>query len=178
MLSVETVSNCDSSRAKSAAFALATGWENYMNSNSDKISSCLSEMRKTAIDVICQFKYADDSVYDSLEKSYINNLICASPDYEEIKKSLDALAAINTDKAVNLLYVFLQGLHQKKFIGMWGQRENQIFPWVVSSLGVTKITSRNIWNLLVVIFRNEKYSVKERLHVKDALVKIKAALSA
>jgi hypothetical protein len=169
MISVET----SSSNAKSAAFALANGWENYMNSTSDKVDSCLSEMRKTAIDVICQSGYADDSVYDSLEKSYINNFISADPDYEEINKTLDALAAISTDKAISLLFIFLQGLHQKKSMNSWSKKEEIIFPWVVNSLGLTKILSRNVWNLLVVIYRNEKYSKKERIYVRDALVKMK-----
>jgi hypothetical protein len=165
----------DSSKAKSAAFALANGWESYMNSTSDKINSCLSEMRKTSIDIICQTGYADNSVYDSLEKSYINNFISAQPDYEEIHKALDALAAINTDKAISLLFIFLQGLHQKKCVDSWSSKEVQIFPWVVDCLGITKIKSRNIWNLLVAIYHSEKYTKEERLHTREALIKIKAA---
>jgi len=163
--------------AKHAAFALATGWQNYMNST-DKSNACLSHMRKTAIDVICQEKYADDSVYDSLEKSYINNFISTEPDFEEIKKTLDALAAINTDRAISMLLLFLQGLHQKKCNGTWGNKENEILPWVINSLGVAQAKSRNVWNLLVVIYRTDKYSNKERLHAKKALLKIKEAFAA
>ncbi|MCL2265684.1 MAG: hypothetical protein FWC22_06550 [Treponema sp.] len=161
------------SQAKSAAFALAAGWESYMKDTSDKVNSCLSEMRKTAIDVIIQFKYADDSVYDSLEKSYINNFLSAEPDYDEIKKTLDALAAINTDKAIKLLFIFLQGLHQKKSLGKWSNKEAQIFPWIVSNLAITKIKSTNIWNLLVAIYRAEKYSEEEREYAREALIKIR-----
>jgi len=162
-----------SSQAKSAAFALAAGWESYMKDTSDKVNSCLHEMRKTAIDVICQFGYADDSVYDSLEKSYINNFLSDEPDYEEIEKTLNALAAINTDRSVGLLFIFLQGLHQKKTLGKWGVKETQIFPWVVGNLALSKIKSKNIWNLLVAIYHAEKYSNKERLCAKEALVKIR-----
>ncbi|MCL2211913.1 MAG: hypothetical protein FWB95_08335 [Treponema sp.] len=163
-----------SAQAKSAAFALATGWENYMNST-DKMSSCLSEMRKAAIDIICQTGYADESVYDSLEKSYINNFLSDEPDYEEVKKTLKALAVINTDKTEGLLFIFLQGLHQKKHRGVWTVKEQRIFPWVITAIGLSKIKSRNIWNLLLVIFRSEIYSNSERMHAKNALMRIKAA---
>ena len=162
-----------SSQAKSAAFALAAGWESYMKDTSDKVDNCLHEMRKTAIDVICQYGYADESVYDSLEKSYINNFLSDKPDYEEIQKTLNALAAINTDRSVSLLFIFLQGLHQKKSLGKWSGKETQIFPWVVSNLGVSNIRSKNIWNLLVAIYNAEKYSKEERLCVKNALIKIR-----
>jgi len=163
----------DFSRAKSAAFALATGWESYMNSTSDKVSNCLSEMRKAAIDVICQAKYADASVYDSLEKSYISNFISPAPDYEEIQKTLEALAAINTEKAIQLLLLFLQGLHQKRCNGLWSSKEDLIFPLLVNSLGATKRISRNIWNLLVAIYRTDKYTTKQRLYAREALMSIK-----
>jgi hypothetical protein len=162
----------NSSRARSAAFALAAGWENYMKNTSDSINKCLSEMRKTAIDVISKCGYADDSVYDSLEKSYINNFISNDPDYEEIEITLNALAAINTHRAVKLLFLFLQGLHQKKCNGLWSAKEELVFPWIINSLGLIKIKSRNIWNLLVVIYRSDKYSKKERLHTRDILKKI------
>jgi len=160
------------SKAKSAAFALATGWDSSMASSNENFISCLSEMRKTAIDAICEAKYADDSVYDSLEKSYINNFISNKPDFEEIRKTLNALAAINSEKSVGMLFIFLQGLHQKRCIDNWSKKEEQIFPWVVSSLGVTKRKVRNLWNLLIVIYKSEKYSVKERLNARDALKSI------
>jgi hypothetical protein len=159
----------DNSKARSAAFALAAGWDSSMQNFSEDHMSCLSEMRKAAIDTICKAGYADNSVYDSLEKSYINNFISANPDFEEIKKTLMALAAINTDKSVDLLFIFLQGLNQKKCNDQWGSKEEQVFPWIVSSLGETKNKSRNVWNLLLVIYRSEKYSKKERLYARDAL---------
>jgi len=162
-----------SSQAKSAAFALAAGWEGYMKDTSDKVNHCMQEMRKTAIDTICQYRYADESVYDSLEKSYINNFLCEKPDYEEIHKTLNALAAINTDKSISLLFIFLQGLHQKKSLGNWSGKETQIFPWVVANLGLTNIKSKNIWNLLVAIYHAERYSREERLCAKNALIKIR-----
>jgi len=162
--------------AKSAAFALKIGWENCMNA-SDNALKCQSTMRKAAMEIILKTGYADDSVYDSLEKSYINNMISAEPDYEEINKTIDALAAINTEKSVELLFVFLQGLHQKKHTGTWGKKEEIIFPWIVNSFCIINVKCKNIWNLLVVIFRTEKYSNNERLHAKNALIKIKAAAS-
>ena len=164
-------------KAKSAAFALKNGWESCMNA-SDNARKCQSAMRKAAIEIIVQTGYADDSVYDSLEKSYINNVISTEPDYEEINKTIDALASINTEKSTGLLFIFLQGLHQKKHTGIWEKKEEMIFPWIVKSLCFINVKSKsikNIWNLLVVIFRTEKYSNNERLHAKNALIKIKEA---
>ena len=166
----------DSKEAKSAAFALKIGWENLMSA-SDNARKCQSAMRKAAMETILKTGYADDSVYDSLEKSYINNMISAEPHFEEINKTIDALAAINTEKSVGLLFVFLQGLHQKKHSGMWGEKEETIFPWIVNSFCFTKVNSKNLWNLLVVIFKTEKYSNNERMHAKNALVKLKEAVS-
>ena len=162
----------DYTKAKSAAFALATGWDSSMHSSSEDHMSCLSEMRKTAIDTICKAKYADDSVYDSLEKSYINNFVRKNPDFDEIKKTIKALAAIDTDKSVNMLFIFLQGLNQKKCNEQWSSKEEQVFPWIVHGLGITKSKSRNVWNLLLVIYRSEKYSKNERLHAGKALKSI------
>lgn len=166
----------NSSNPRSAAFALAIGWADYMN-NTDKVNDCKSEMRKAAIDVICQSGYADDSVYDSLEKSYINNFISNNPDYEEIRKTLNALASINTNKAAGLLLLFLQGLHQKRCADSWGDKEEQIYPWVIESLGRMKHVSKSAWNLLVIIIRTEEYSIKERICARDALIKMKERIS-
>jgi len=163
----------NTAEARSAAFALANGWADYMNSGSDRMTDCLREMRKTAIDVICRYGYADDSVYDSLEKSYVNNFINPHPDYEEIKKTLEALAAIDTDRSVRLLLLFLQGLHQKRNNGLWSEKETQIFPWITHCISSTKVISRNVWNLLMAIYRADKYSTQEKLHARNALVKLK-----
>jgi hypothetical protein len=165
----------DSAQAKSAAFALATGWADFMSATSDKIDESKSFMRKTALDVICQTGYADDSVYDSLEKSYLNNFISKYPDFEEIHKTLIALSSINTDQSVNMLFIFLQGLNQKKNNGIWTNKEEQIFPWIVENLSVSNRITKNIWSLLVLIFRTEKYSESERNCAKEALVKIREA---
>ena len=116
----------DSAQAKSAAFALATGWSDYLSATSDKIDEGKSFMRKTALDVICQTGYADASVYDSLEKSYLNNFIREIPDYDEIHKTLIALSSINTDQSINLLFIFLQGLNQKGVTAS-GQRKKSKF---------------------------------------------------
>ena len=164
----------DSTEARSAAFALKIGWESCMNA-SDKARHCQSAMRKAAIEVILRTGYADASVYDSLEKSYINNFISEEPDFEEINKTIDALAAINTEESAGLLFVFLQGLHQRKHTGSWGEKEETIFPWVVDGLCFTNVKCKNLLNLLIVIFRTDKYSTNERLYVKNALIKIKEA---
>ena len=165
----------DIAQAKSAAFALATGWADYLSATSDKIDEGKSFMRKTALDVICQTGYADASVYDSLEKSYLNNFIREIPDYDEIHKTLIALSSINTDQSINLLFIFLQGLNQKKSNGIWTKKEEQIFPWIVENLSVSNHITKNIWSLLVLIYRTEKYSESERNCAKEALVKIREA---
>ena len=166
----------DFSKARSAAFALARSWEAHMKDASDKTRVCLNEMRKTCIDVICRTGYADDSVYDSLEKSYINNVISTEPDFDEIGKTLDALAAINSHKAASLLYHFLHGLHQKKRVGPWSDTENVVFPWVLNSLAILKLEFRHAWDLLVTICCSGHYTAEERIFARDTLIRMKGGI--
>ena len=166
----------DFSKARNAAFALARGWEAHMKDVSDKTHVCLREMRKTCIDVICQTGYADDSVYDSLEKSYIHNVISAEPDFDEIGKTLKALAAINSDKAVRLLYQFLHGLHQKKCGGTWSDTEKIVFSWIINHLAMIKPKFQSVWNLLITIYRSEVYTIEERLSARDTLIEMKEVM--
>ena len=163
-------------KARSAAFALATSWEHNMKEAGSKTCARLNEMRKTCIDVICQTGYADKQVYDSLKKSYSNNLISANPDFDEIRKALDALAAINSDEAVNLLYQFLLELHQKKCTGTWKDTENTVYPWIINCLAIVKPKGRNVWNILISICQSGDYSAEERLSARDVLVKMKETM--
>jgi len=162
------------SKAKEAAFALALGW----NSPDSASWDCprLSEMRKAAIDAISLFGIANNSVYENLEKSFFNNLNKQKPDFEEIRKTLNALTELNTTETVNLLYKFLCELHGKRD-SCWGDKENQAYTWVVNSLRITHSTSRKIMKLLYDILRSEIYSRQERLCAKDALIEIREHLT-
>ena len=163
-------------KAKEAAFALAVGW----SSNGTTVEDCsrLSEMRKTAIDAISQFGIANDLVYENLEKSFTNNLSNKKPDFEEIRKTLNALTVLNTEETVNLLYKFLYELNGKRGSRCWGDKENQVFQWVIGSIRITKTTSKKIITLLYNILRNEIFSIQERTCAKDALIDLKDNLRA
>jgi hypothetical protein len=86
----------NSSKARVASVALATGW--YYSTSNMTYQRNLREMRMSAIDTIRVLGAADNSVYANLDKSYRNNFVNTVPDYEEIKKTIDALSAIQTDE--------------------------------------------------------------------------------
>ena len=149
------------SKAKVAAVALAAGWS-YPTS-SPVYQRDLREMRKSAIDVIRVLGVQDNSVYVNLDRSYTNNFISAYPDYDEIRKTLDALAAIKTDEAVQLLLKFLRDLHTRRRSGPWGvTKERQLFNWVISSIGATKTQNPDVKTMLITIQRSQDYTGAEQ----------------
>ena len=155
------------SKAKVAAVALATGWT-YATTNKNYQTN-LREMRKGAIKAIEQYGASDDSVYDYLEKSYSNNFINISPDYDEIEATLNALAALKTDKAVDLLYKFLRELHARRRNGPWARKERLLFEQVVSSIGKTGTKSTDVRLLLGTIQRTDTYTSQERTMALNAV---------
>jgi len=157
----------DSSKAKVAAAALSTGWI-YTTSNRNFVAN-LSSMRKSAIDTIRQVGVADNSVYDFLERSYSRNFISNSPDYDEIMLTLNALAAVGSDEAVELLMKFLRELNDRRRIGPWGNKETQVFQWVVSCLGATRTQSSEARLLLNRIQHSSDYTPREQTRAGDAL---------
>jgi len=159
----------DISKVKKAAFALATGWDNFKESHNEKYKTYLGEIRKNAIDVICQFGYSDDSVYKNLGKSYTINILSAAPDYDEIKKTLDALAAIKSDRAISMLTKYFMELHIKRCNTQWGNKEDIIYPWIVNSIGLTKYKTKNISYILGIILQTDKYTLQERQHAENVL---------
>jgi hypothetical protein len=159
-----------SSKANVAAVALATGW-NY--TTPDKaMQEKLRDMRKAAIDTIRQYGVANNSVYTNLEKSYNNNFVNNSPDYDEIMLTLNTLAAVKSDEAVDLLYKFLNELNTRRQIGPWADKERQVFQWVVSCIGITKTKSPNVRYLLTSIQRASYYTPFEQGLAKNALTQL------
>ena len=156
----------DSSKAKVAAVALATGWT-YTSAN-PTYQKNLGEMRMSAIDTIRQLGAADDSVYANLEKSYTNNFINNVPNYDEIRKTLNTLSTLKTDNAVNLLLGFLRDLHSRRQSGPWGQKERQLLQWVIPSLGATGTKSQDVKLLFTTIQRNSNYTSTEQGWARDA----------
>ena len=158
-----------SSKAQTAAEALATGW-NYFDSDANTPRN-LADMRKGAIDIIRQFGITEDSVYVNLQKSYQNNFILAEPDYDEIRLALNALEAIKTDEAVEIIFRFLRELDEIKQLpkGPWKNKEKQCFELVIKRIGGTGTTSSSVRNLLTSIQGNKKYSSPERKLATDAL---------
>ncbi|MCL2764725.1 MAG: hypothetical protein FWD40_05535 [Treponema sp.] len=157
----------ETSKARVAAAALATGWI-YSTSNRQQ-QTILREFRKTAIDAIHDFGAADASVYVNLEKSYENNFVSASPDFDEIYKTLTALAAIKTDEGTQLLNKFLQELHHRRRNGPWGNKERSVFERVIFSLGSTGTQSMDVRFLLTSISHSDEYTWVERNMATDAL---------
>jgi hypothetical protein len=157
----------NSSKAKVAAAALATSY-NY-TTNNRVFQSILSEMRKSAINIIRQHGVADNSVYDNLERAYSSNFLSNAPDYDEIMLTLNALAAIKTDEAVGLLYKFLVDLHGRRRSGPWGNKERRLFEWVISCIGVTETQSTDVRILLTTIQRTDTYTSQEQSMAANAL---------
>jgi hypothetical protein len=155
------------SRASVAAVALATGW-NYTTSNRS-FQGNLSEMRKGAIEVIRQFGVADDSVYTNLDRSYTSNFGSNTPDYDEIMLTLNALGAIRTDEAVELLHKYLRELHDRRQRGVWGEKERRVFPWIISCIGITRTQSQDVILLLNTISRTGTYTPHEQGLARDAM---------
>jgi len=157
----------DASKSKTAAVALATGWI-YVTSDR-AMQERLRDMRKSAIDTMRLYGIPDNSVYANLEKSYSNNFINRSPDYDEIMLTLNTLAAAKTDEAVDLLLKFLRELHGRRVSGPWSDRERQVFQWVVSCLGVTGTSSSAVRMMLTTIQRAAEYTPFEQGLARNAL---------
>ena len=156
-----------SSKAKVAAVALATGW-NYSTAIPNYQRN-LREMRMSAIDTIRMYGVEDNSVYANLEKSYSNNFINTVPQYDEIRKTVDALSVIKTDEAVNLLLKFLRELHDRRRSGPWGNKERQIIQLVIPAIGATKTQSAEVRLLLTTIQRSSDYTGTEQGWARNAL---------
>ena len=157
----------NSSMAKVAAVALATGW-NYSTPNVT-FQRNLREMRMSAIDTIRIMGVADDSVYLDLEKSYSNNFINNVPDYDEIRKTLNCLSSAGSEQAVDLLLKFLRELNARRRSGPWGNKERQMLQWVIPSIGATKTPSQDVRLLLSTIQRSSDYTGAEQGWARDAL---------
>jgi hypothetical protein len=155
------------SKANVAAVALSTGW-NYSTTDLS-FQTNLREMRKGAIDTIRQFGAPDDSIFSSLEKSYSNNFISNTPDYDEIRFTLSALSAINSEPAVELLQKFLRELHDRRRSGPWARKERQCFEWVIFAVGATGTQSQSIRFLLTTIQRDSKYTSQEKKWVESTM---------
>jgi hypothetical protein len=160
----------EASKAKVASAALATGWI-YTTSNK-AFQVHLRDMRKGALDIIRQYGAADNSVYGNMDKSYSNNFINKEPDYDEIMMTLNALAALKSDEAVNLLYKYLNELHTRRRIGPWGDKERRVFQWVISCVGATGTKSGDVILLLTTIQRTALYTPFEQGLAKNALAKL------
>jgi hypothetical protein len=157
----------DASKARVASAALAIGWS--YSTNIQEYVRNLRDMRKSAIDTIRQHGVSDDSVYTNLEFSYSRNFINNAPDFDEIMLTLNALTAIKTDEAVALLYKFLQELNTRRRSGPWGNKERQIFEWVVACIGRTGTQSVDVRLLLTTITRTASYTSREQTMARDAL---------
>jgi hypothetical protein len=160
----------NASKARVAAVALDTGWS---YSTSDRVfQERLRDMRKSAIDTIRLYGVSDNAVYANLDRSYNSNFINRSPDYDEIMMTLNALAAVKSTEAVDLLLKYLRELNERRRSGPWADKERQIFTWVVSCLGATGTRSGDVRLLLTTIQRNSSYTPYEQGLAKNALTQL------
>lgn len=157
----------NASKAKVAAAALEMGWV-YTTSNRAHQTN-LRDMRKSAINAIRQYGAASDTVYADLERSYTRNFINNTPDYDEITGTLNALAELKTDEAVGLLLKFLRELHGRRRSGPWANKEQQIFPWVLSAISFTRTQNTDMILLLNTIIRTQNYTPYEQGLARDTL---------
>jgi hypothetical protein len=160
----------ESSKAKVAAAALAVGWINLPYNLIYEAD--LRDMRKSAIDAIRQFGVSDDSVYANLEKSFMNNFSKNNPDYEEIEKTINALAEIRTNEAVELLLKFLRELHTRRVAGIWANKEARLFRSLVTGIGNTGTQSTDVKLLLTLIQNTDNYTVMEQRLASDVSKKL------
>jgi len=157
----------DSSKAKVAAVALEMGWS-YPTFNT-ALQRDSKIMRLSAIDTIRLLGAADDSVYVNMGKSYTNSFGSNNPDYEEIRKTIDALSAVKTDEAVALLSRFLRDLNERRRSGVWGDKERRCMQWVIPALGATGTKSPEARVLLTTIQSSQEYTGAEQGWARDAL---------
>jgi hypothetical protein len=157
----------DSSKASVAAVALETGWT-FPTSNLD-LQRFLREMRISAIDTIRIMGVADETVYPNLERSYRNSFVTANPDFEEIRRTVNALSASGSDEAVGLLTDFLSELHTRRRSGVWGSRERQVMQMVIPAIGASRTQSQEARQLLSTILRSTEYTSAEQTWARDAL---------
>jgi hypothetical protein len=160
----------DSSKAKVAAVALDVGW-NYQTSD-PALQRDAKSMRMSAIDAISLLGTAEDSVYLNLDKSYTSNFVNNVPDYDEIRKTINALTALKTDNAVALLYKYLRDLNERRRSGVWGNKERQMMQLIVPALGATGTQSDDVRQLLTTITNSQDYTGTEQNWARDALRRI------
>jgi len=157
----------DSSKAKVAAVALEMGWT-YPTSNT-ALQRDSKLMRLSAIDTIRILGVTDDLVYFYLDKSYRNSFVNNNPDFEEIKKTIDALSALKTDEAVTLLSSYLRDINERRRSGVWGARERQVMQWIIPALAATGTKSPEARAILVTIQSSQEYTGAEQAWARDAL---------
>ena len=157
----------DESKAKVASTALAVGWSYITRDmNSQRI---MREMRTSAMDTIARTGIVDDSVYVNLKKSYDQNFVNNTPDYNEIRMTINTLSTLATDEAVDLLSGFLGELNERRRSGPWDNRERNVFNWVVAGIGATKTESQDAKSLLTFIQRSQNYTPAEQTWARNAL---------
>jgi len=160
----------DSSKAKVALTAIAASWSFATSDKSNQ--AILGEMRKSAIDIIRQYGAADDIAYDYLDRAYLNAYNSSEPDYAEIMLTLNALAALKTDRAVGLLLKYLREIHDRRRYGLWVEKERRLFQWLISCLEFTETKSADVRMLLSTIQRSADYTPFEQGLARNALAKL------
>ena len=157
----------DESKAKVASTALAIGWSYVTRDmNSQRI---MREMRISAMNTIARTGIVQDADYVNLKKSYDQNFVNNTPDYNEIRETINTLSTLATDEAVDILVGFLGELNERRRSGPWDNRERNVFSWVVAGIGDTKTGSQDAKTLLTFVQRSQNYTPAEQAWARNAL---------
>ena len=115
-------------KAEVAVAALAEGWRS--STSDQQLRTTLANMRKLSIRMVNKYKTSDESVYNTLERSYTQGF-----DTEEKLESIAALASLGTDESARRLSKFLMDLNAKRQSGNIRQEDEQMVRAIIPALG-------------------------------------------
>ena len=157
----------DTAKARVAAVALEQSYSFF--TATFETQSAIREMRRTAIETIRVLGVTDDSVYTNLQRTYREAFVTTGTDFAEIERVVRALSAVKTDKAVDLLTEFLQGIHSRRRSGPWGAIERNIMRVLIEAIATTGTQSQNAHAILSLIQGSSNYTGAEQGWARSAL---------
>ena len=160
----------DSAKSKVAAAALEASYSSI--GLTAEAQNLLRFMRFSAIDTIRLMGVEDDSVYPYLERTYREAFETSNRDFESIIKVIEALSAVKTDEAVDLLTLFLRGINTRRHSGPWGNSERDIMRVLIQAITNTGTQSTPAIQLLRVIQNSSNYTGAEQGWARTALTQL------
>jgi HEAT repeat protein len=128
---VEQSDLSDESKAEIAVAALRVGWNVHGSGTVHR--GTISMMRLEALRLLAQYKTEDESVYPLLERSYLS-----AYDIDEKHAAANALGALGTDEAVEILSRFLMDMNAKRMANNIRPEEERLVRALIVALAVAK----------------------------------------